>query len=69
MVLLFSDMYYLFINVVLGCFNLKCFDYVILKEFKKIILGKLFGLCVRIFKLCIIGRCVYNILLKDYNYY
>lgn len=67
--LLSSDMYYLPTNAVLGRFNSKCFDYAILKEFKKIILGKLFGLRARTFKLRITGRCVHNISSKDYNYY
>lgn len=67
--LLSSDMYYLPTNSVLGRFNSKCFDYAILKEFKKIILGKLFGLRARTFKLRITGRCVHNISSKDYNYY
>lgn len=67
--LLSSDMYYLPTNSVLGRFNSKCFDYAILKEFKKIILGKLFGLRARTFKLRITGRCMHNISSKDYNYY
>lgn len=67
--LLSSDMYYLPTNSVLGRFNSKCFDYAILKEFKKIILGKLFGLRARTFKLRITGRCVHNISSKDYIYY
>lgn len=67
--LLSSDMYYLPTNAVLGRFNSKCFDYAILKEFKKIILGKLFGLRARTFKLRITGRCVHNISSKDLNHY
>lgn len=67
--LLSRDMYYLPTNSVLGRFNSKCFDYAILKELKKIILGKLFGFRARTFKLRITGRCMHNISSKDYNYY